>query len=212
MKTILQITVLLLVLLAISVFSKIIGGAAGESLARSEIASRHAQTEGVKTAGKSAWIYTQNKNAMTGVVTNKAWVGDHEMRLERFSTSTGESGLHLMANPFRVCSDPKKECNVLVRFDDQEPKRFRVHYQADDRDAITFESHEMVFSSLATAKRMRVSSDPYPEGGDFLEFDVSGFDEHATSIPEDEVNVEAMSIEYSPEQAAYLAAAEAAAR
>ena len=205
MKTILQITVLALVLLAILVFSRIIGGVVGENLAKSQIASRHAQTERAKESLRSAWIYTHNKNAMTGVVTKKAWVGDHEMRLERFSTSTGESGLHLRANPFRVCSNPGEKCNVLVRFEDQEPKRFRVHYQAGN-DTTTFDSHELIFSSLTTAKRMRVSRDPYPEGGDFLEFDVSGFDEHATSVPEDEASVEAMNIEYSPEQLVELAA------
>ena len=205
MKTILKITFILLLLLAISVFSRTIGGAAGEFLAKREIASHPAQTDRVQESAKSAWMYTHKTNAMTGVVTKTASVGDREIRLERFSTSAGESGLHLLANPFRLCRDRRK-CNVLVRLDDQEPKRFRLHYQTDDPSMATFDSHETILSSLATAERMRVSKDPYLEGEDFLEFNVAGFEEHATSIPENEANVEAMTIEYTPEQAANLAA------
>lgn len=202
MKSLLTIVGFVLVLLVISVFSKIIGGVAGEHLAKSKIASDSAQTERAQEAANSGWIYTHKTNPMTGAVTKTAFVGDREIRLERFSTSTGDSGLRLWAKSSRVCSDRRK-CHVLVRFDDQEPKRFPIRYYGTVHPHMAeFESPEMILSSLPTAARMRISREPYREGDDFLEFNVSGFDETASSTRENEADIEDMHIEVTPEEAA----------
>lgn len=124
----------------------------------------------------SAWIYTHDTNAMTGVVTHVASVADGRDKLQRIATSAGDSRVVLNAAWRDFCKD-LKDCVVLVRFDSGEPQRYRIEFQIGQLILPTIENSDRFLTGLASAERVRISEDPYPEGGRFFEFNVSGFDD-----------------------------------
>lgn len=68
-------------------------------------------------------------------------------------------------------------CSVLVRFDDEDAKRYSANETADNSTETVFISnYDKFIGKLQKAKRVKISVDVYQQGSPVFEFDVSGFD------------------------------------
>lgn len=71
-----------------------------------------------------------------------------------------------------------QDCNVLVRFDDQEPVRFSGIGAADNSTETVFiRNYQRFVASMLKAERVRISVEVYQEGAPVFEFDVSDFND-----------------------------------
>jgi hypothetical protein len=69
-------------------------------------------------------------------------------------------------------------CNVLVRFDDEQPSPYSATGPSDNSTETLFiQNYNRFIGKMLKSKRVRISADVYQEGAPVFEFDVSHFDQ-----------------------------------
>ena len=70
-----------------------------------------------------------------------------------------------------------EDCNVLVRFDDQNAVTYSAVGASDNStETIFLRNYPRFLASMLKAKRVRISAEVFQEGNPVFEFDVTGFD------------------------------------
>lgn len=132
-----------------------------------------------------SWEYQQDADKMGGVVKEATvfslnsvrfsfpYEGSQRARLK--IRSHPRWGLDVMLSVERGQFGCSFDCYVIVRFDDEKPRRFSVAEPEDRSSNLVFINQDQAFlKSLKKSKRVLVESSFYSQGTHVFEFDTSG--------------------------------------
>ena len=139
----------------------------------------------------SSWVYNQKEDDMGKGTTYHAWVQSSNAVNFNFPYSGEQHGLLILRTHPRHGKDiifkiekgqilcrSYDNCTVLVRFDDENPIKFKAVEAADNStNTIFINNYSRFVEKMLKAKRIRISANIYQEGNPMFEFNVSNFEQ-----------------------------------
>ncbi|WKJ91439.1 hypothetical protein QZJ86_04715 [Methylomonas montana] len=144
----------------------------------------------IKPTIGNQWIYSQDKDKMSGGTTYRAhtlstntvefnfpYSGEQHAALSlRDSPRHGKDVMFRIEKGQILCHS-YEECSVLVRFDEDKPSSYSAVGPADNSTEVIFiQNYSRFVQNMTKSKTVRISTNIYQQGAPIFEFDVSGFD------------------------------------
>lgn len=163
------------------------------SIAEKIEAAPTGSTNGISMQSDSNWLYESSSDEMSskniyfaGIISGNTvdfgfpYNGEQHATLTLRTHPRSGKNIYISLNKAHFLCRSYDGCNVLVRFDENEPITFSASGTSDySTNTLFINNYSRFISKLSKAKKLRISAEFYQNGTKTFEFDIAGFNQDA---------------------------------